>query len=72
MASAQSIEIQIMEYVNHLSDIQKEKVLKSVKIIAEEQYAADFEKKWAEGIPLAQAKQELLDHVRRFEWKKKK
>ncbi len=35
-----------------------------------ESYEDDFERKWATGIPAAEAKERLLNHVRSFPWKK--
>jgi len=71
-AVQESIVHQIAHYVSSLSDKNKEAVLTIVKTIAEAEADAEFEKKWAHGIPLEQARQHLLEHVRSFEWKQKK
>lgn len=74
-AKDESIDIQIANYVSRLSEVRKEAVLTVVKTFAEDeeaQHHAEFEKKWAKGIPLEEARQRLLKHVRSFEWKKEK
>jgi len=72
MARIQNIETQISSYVSGLSDKNKKAVLTVVKTIAEAEEEAAFEKKWAEGITLEDLRDDLLKHVRSFEWKKKK
>jgi tryptophanyl-tRNA synthetase len=70
-APDKSIESQIASYVSGLSDKNKKAVLTVVKTIADADHEAEFEKKWAKGgLTPEQLKQDLLQHVRTFEWKK--
>ena len=71
-AQAQSIEREMTNYFNSLSDKNKQAVLTVVKTIAEAEEEAEFERKWAEGIPLEQSRQNMLEFVRSLEWNKKK
>ena len=71
-AEVESIESQITHYISSLSDKNKQAVLTVVKTIAEAERETEFERKWKNGVPLKKARQELLEHVRSFEWKKKK
>jgi hypothetical protein len=64
MARTQNIETQISSYVSGLSDKNKKAVLSVVKNLAEAE--AEFERKWAEGIPLEEARQHTLDTVRKL------
>jgi len=47
-----------------LSDKNKKAVLTVVKTLAEAEEEAEFERKWAEGIPLEEARQQLLNTER--------
>ncbi|MFT4092091.1 MAG: hypothetical protein QM640_00535 [Niabella sp.] len=71
-AAVESIESQINHYISGLSNKNKQAVLTVVKTIAEAEREVEFERKWVEGMPLEEARQELLKHVRGFEWKQKK
>ncbi|MFT4205136.1 MAG: hypothetical protein QM610_14620 [Chitinophagaceae bacterium] len=71
-AQIETIDNQISNYVSHLSDKGKKAVLAAVQSIAEAETDAEFERKWAEGgLTLEELRQNLLTHVRSFEWKKK-
>ncbi|MBX3164393.1 MAG: hypothetical protein KF900_07930 [Bacteroidetes bacterium] len=71
MAQAQSIESQIANYVSSLPDKKKKVVLTVVKTIAEDNYAAEFEKKWAEGgHTLEESRKIVLKHIDSLKWKK--
>lgn len=61
-----AVQIDLKKYGQQLKPF-----LREVGISLEEDEDA-FEKEWVKGIPLEQARQELLSHVRSFEWKKKK
>jgi len=69
-AVQKSIPHQIAHYVSSLSDKNTEAVLTIVKTIAEAEADAEFEKKWAEGIPLDQAFQEVHHYIKTLQWKK--
>jgi hypothetical protein len=68
--TVQSIENQIMGYVSNLPDKKKKAVLSVVKTIAEDNYATEFEKKWAKAIPLDDAFEEVHNYIKTLEWKK--
>lgn len=68
-AKVETIDMQIADYVSRLSEARKEAVLTVAKTFAEDEEAqqrAEFDKKWAKGIPLEEAKQHTLNTVRRL------
>lgn len=66
LTQTQTIESQIADYVSGLSDKNKQAVLTVVKTIAEAEHEAEFERKWAEAIPLEEAKEHTLNTVRQL------
>jgi len=62
----ESIDSQIMHYVSSLSGKNKRAVLTVVKTIAGAEADAEFERKWAQGIPLEEARQHTLNTVRKL------
>jgi len=60
----ESVDTQITNYVSGLSNKNKQAVLTVVKTIAEAEHDAEYERKWAESVPLEDARQHTLDTVR--------
>jgi len=71
-AQTKSIDRQITDYVSGLSEKNKKAVLTVVKSMAEAEHEAEFERKWADAIPLEESRQNLLAFVRSLKWDKKK
>lgn len=65
-----TIDSQIADYVSGLSDKNKQAVLAVVKTIAEAEHEAEFERKWAEAIPLKEGFQKVHDYIKTLEWEK--
>jgi hypothetical protein len=67
----QNIDSQISSYVSGLSEKNKMAVLTVVQAMAEAEHDAEFERKWAKGgLTPEQLREDLLNHVKSFEWKK--
>lgn len=64
--SATTIENEISDYVAGLSDKNKQAVLTVVKTIAEAEKEAEFERKWAEAVPLEEVRQHTLNTVKKY------
>jgi len=62
----ESIDTQITNYVVGLSKKNKQAVLTVVKTNAEAEHEAEFERKWAESVPLEEARQHTLNTVRKL------
>lgn len=45
-------------------------VLTVVQAMAEAEHDAEFERKWADAIPLDQAFEEVHEYIKRLEWEK--
>jgi hypothetical protein len=66
----QSLDSQISSYVCGLSEKNKMAVLTVVQAMAEAEHDAEFERKWADAIPLDQAFEEVHEYIKRLEWEK--
>lgn len=66
LSQAQSIDSQITDYLSGLSAKNKQVVLTVVKTIAEAEEEAEFERKWAEAVPLEEARAHTLNTVRKL------
>ena len=62
----ESLEKQITTYISGLSNKNKQAVLTVVKTIAEAEREAEFERKWAEGVPLEEGRKHTLNTVRKL------
>ncbi|MBX3165108.1 MAG: hypothetical protein KF900_11575 [Bacteroidetes bacterium] len=65
-AQAQSIEREMTNYFNSLSDKNKQAVLTVVKTIAEAEEEAEFERDFSNSVPLEEARKHTLNTVRKL------
>ncbi len=65
-----NIDSQIISYVSNLSDKNKEAVLTVVKSMSEAQEEAEFDRKWAEGITVEEARKRTLAFIDTLKWDK--
>ncbi|MBX3162931.1 MAG: hypothetical protein KF900_00490 [Bacteroidetes bacterium] len=73
MAQAQNIDNQIAGYVSRLSVEKKKAVLTLLKRFddhEEDNYHFEFEKKWADSIPLDEGFRMVHEHISSLKWKK--
>ena len=62
----ESIDSQITKTLSGLSNKNKQAVLIVVKTMAEAEHEAEFERKWAESVPVEEARQHTLNTVRKL------
>ena len=69
-AQVKNIDSQITGYLSVLSEKNKKAVLTVVRTIAEAQAETEFEKKWAKGITVEEARKRTLAFIDTLKWEK--